>query len=152
LSGYEIQSTQGGVIILTAQLEIDSWKLESDYRPKTLNTFVKSDQSFIDMFSVSGQELCALQVELRVRRLRDSASKVVNRSRSKSEFGKHACSCHYSFKVIRLLNEETIEHELRTYSPPIIARISEGKVLLDLRTVFADQLPAIRAALATITK
>jgi L-seryl-tRNA(Ser) seleniumtransferase len=47
---------------------------------------------------------------------------------------------------------QEIEHELRNYSPPIIARISEGKVLLDLRTVFDDQLPAIRAALATISK
>jgi L-seryl-tRNA(Ser) seleniumtransferase len=47
---------------------------------------------------------------------------------------------------------QEIEHELRTYSPPIIARISEGKVLLDLRTVFDDQLPAIRAALTAITK
>ena len=45
---------------------------------------------------------------------------------------------------------QEIEHELRNYSPPIIARISEGKVLLDLRTVFDDQLPAIRAALAAI--
>ena len=45
---------------------------------------------------------------------------------------------------------QVIEHELRNYSPPIIARISNGKVLLDLRTVFDDQLPAIRAALATI--
>lgn len=47
---------------------------------------------------------------------------------------------------------QEIEQELRNYSPPIIARISEGKVLLDLRTVFDDQLPAIRAALATICK
>jgi L-seryl-tRNA(Ser) seleniumtransferase len=47
---------------------------------------------------------------------------------------------------------QDIEHELRSYSPPIIARISEGKVLLDLRTVFDDQFPAIRAALATICK
>src|SRR5215217_1581972 len=47
---------------------------------------------------------------------------------------------------------QEIEHELRNYSPPIIARISEGKVLLDLRTVFDDQLPAIRAALAAIRK
>jgi len=45
---------------------------------------------------------------------------------------------------------QEIEHELRNYSPPIIARISEGKVLLDLRTVFDDQLSAIRAALAAI--
>ena len=47
---------------------------------------------------------------------------------------------------------QEIEHELRNYSPPIIARISEGKVLIDLRTVFDDQLPAIRAALATVSK
>jgi L-seryl-tRNA(Ser) seleniumtransferase len=44
---------------------------------------------------------------------------------------------------------QEIEHQLRTSSPPIISRISEGKVLLDLRTVFVDQIPAIRAALAT---
>jgi len=47
---------------------------------------------------------------------------------------------------------QEIEHELRNYSPPIIARISEGKVLLDLRTVFEDQLPVLRAALAMIRK
>ena len=47
---------------------------------------------------------------------------------------------------------QDIEHELRHYSPPIIARISEGKVLLDLRTVFVDQLPTIRTALAEICK
>ena len=40
----------------------------------------------------------------------------------------------------------------RNLDDPIIARISEGKVLLDLRTVFDDQLPAIRSALATISK
>jgi L-seryl-tRNA(Ser) seleniumtransferase len=47
---------------------------------------------------------------------------------------------------------QDIEQELRHYSPPIITRISEGKVLLDLRTVFDDQLPVLRAALATIIK
>jgi L-seryl-tRNA(Ser) seleniumtransferase len=47
---------------------------------------------------------------------------------------------------------QQIEHELRESTPPIIARISEEKVLLDLRTVFEDQLPAIRAALLSISK
>jgi L-seryl-tRNA(Ser) seleniumtransferase len=47
---------------------------------------------------------------------------------------------------------QQIEHELRDSTPPIIARISEEKVLLDLRTVFEDQLPAIRAALLSISK
>jgi L-seryl-tRNA(Ser) seleniumtransferase len=34
---------------------------------------------------------------------------------------------------------QEIEAALRNCSPPIIARISDEKVLLDLRTVFADQ-------------
>jgi L-seryl-tRNA(Ser) seleniumtransferase len=45
---------------------------------------------------------------------------------------------------------QEIERQLRTASPPIIARISEGKVLLDLRTVFSDQLEALRNALKTV--
>jgi len=38
---------------------------------------------------------------------------------------------------------QEIEHQLRGSSPPIIARIAEGKVLLDLRTVFDSEIPAI---------
>lgn len=38
---------------------------------------------------------------------------------------------------------DEIEHYLRTSTPPIISRISEGKVLLDLRTVFEDEIPAV---------
>jgi L-seryl-tRNA(Ser) seleniumtransferase len=45
---------------------------------------------------------------------------------------------------------QEIEHQLRTSTPPIIARISESKVLLDLRTVFPDQLPALHEALKTL--
>ena len=42
---------------------------------------------------------------------------------------------------------QDIEHQLRTFSPPIISRISEGKVLLDLRTVFENHMPDILRAL-----
>ncbi len=45
---------------------------------------------------------------------------------------------------------QDIEHQLRTFTPPIISRISDGKVLLDLRTVFEDQLDALREALDRI--
>jgi L-seryl-tRNA(Ser) seleniumtransferase len=45
---------------------------------------------------------------------------------------------------------QDIEHQLRTSTPPIIARISEGKVLLDLRTIFPDQLSALHEALKTL--
>ena len=46
---------------------------------------------------------------------------------------------------------QEIEYELRRFSPPIISRISEGKVLLDLRTVFPDQLPAVLQALQQLS-
>jgi L-seryl-tRNA(Ser) seleniumtransferase len=45
---------------------------------------------------------------------------------------------------------QDIEHQLRTSSPPIIARISEGKVLLDLRTVFPDEIPILKEALRAL--
>ena len=46
---------------------------------------------------------------------------------------------------------QEIESELRQFSPPIISRISEGKVLLDLRTVFPDQLPTVLQALQQLS-
>lgn len=42
---------------------------------------------------------------------------------------------------------QEIETLLRNCSPPIIARISDEKVLLDLRTVFSDQEPSLVEAL-----
>ena len=45
---------------------------------------------------------------------------------------------------------QDIEHQLRTSTPPLIARISDGKVLLDLRTVFPDQLPALHRHLKSL--
>ena len=48
------------------------------------------------------------------------------------------------------LSAKEIERVLRSSTPPIISRISEGKVLLDLRTVLADELPELVAALKRI--
>jgi len=45
------------------------------------------------------------------------------------------------------MSAQEIERTLRNHSPAIIGRISEGKVLLDLRTVFPDELPELAAAL-----
>ena len=47
---------------------------------------------------------------------------------------------------------QEIEHQLRTSSPAIIARISEGRVLLDLRTVFPKEIVALRTALQNLQK
>ena len=48
------------------------------------------------------------------------------------------------------MTSQEIERALRTASPPVIGRISEGKVLLDLRTVFPDELPKLSHALKNI--
>lgn len=47
------------------------------------------------------------------------------------------------------MTAQEIERTLRSSSPPIIARISEGKVLLDLRTVFPDELAEVARALTS---
>jgi L-seryl-tRNA(Ser) seleniumtransferase len=45
---------------------------------------------------------------------------------------------------------DELSAQLRASDPPIIARVEQGRVLLDLRTVLADQDPAIAAALDRI--
>src|SRR5687767_2510088 len=45
---------------------------------------------------------------------------------------------------------QELEHRLRSCSPPIIARISEDRVLLDLRTVFSEEILVLRDALRAI--
>jgi len=48
------------------------------------------------------------------------------------------------------LSADELAARLRVSNPPIIARVEEGRVLLDLRTVFADQDSLILAALDRI--
>ncbi len=48
------------------------------------------------------------------------------------------------------LATEELAARLRASDPPIIARIEEGRVLLDLRTVFPEQEPTLIAALRTV--
>jgi L-seryl-tRNA(Ser) seleniumtransferase len=43
-----------------------------------------------------------------------------------------------------------LEQRLRKASPPVIARVAEHKVLLDLRTVFPEDFPALIAALKSL--
>jgi L-seryl-tRNA(Ser) seleniumtransferase len=57
-------------------------------------------------------------------------------------------------RVLRLscegLSADELAAQLRGLDPPIIARIEEGRVLLDLRTVFPEQDSAVAAALERI--
>jgi L-seryl-tRNA(Ser) seleniumtransferase len=48
------------------------------------------------------------------------------------------------------LSADDLASRLRTSDPPIIARVEEGRVLLDLRTVFPEQDAAVVAALNRI--
>jgi L-seryl-tRNA(Ser) seleniumtransferase len=48
------------------------------------------------------------------------------------------------------LSADELSARLRACDPPIIARVEQGRVLLDLRTVFADQDPMIAGALDRI--
>ncbi len=48
------------------------------------------------------------------------------------------------------LSAEELAARLRGSEPPIIARVEEGRVLLDLRTVFPEQDAAVAAALGSI--
>ena len=46
----------------------------------------------------------------------------------------------------RHLTPDTLSARLRASDPPIIARIGDDRVLLDPRTIFADQVEAVARA------
>jgi L-seryl-tRNA(Ser) seleniumtransferase len=50
------------------------------------------------------------------------------------------------------LSADELSQRLRASDPPIIARVEEGRVLLDLRTVFPEQDASLAAALAGIVR
>jgi L-seryl-tRNA(Ser) seleniumtransferase len=50
------------------------------------------------------------------------------------------------------LSADALAAQLRASDPPIIARVEQGRVLFDLRTVFADQDSMVAAALARIAQ
>ncbi|HEY7351542.1 MAG TPA: L-seryl-tRNA(Sec) selenium transferase [Terriglobales bacterium] len=50
----------------------------------------------------------------------------------------------------RTMSAETLSARLRFASPPVVARVEDGRVLLDLRTVFPEQDERVREILAGI--
>jgi L-seryl-tRNA(Ser) seleniumtransferase len=52
----------------------------------------------------------------------------------------------------RRFSPDEIEGQLRACEPPIISRVSEGKVLLDLRTVALSEEPDLRRAIAGLSR
>ncbi len=50
------------------------------------------------------------------------------------------------------LSADEVSARLRASNPPVIARVEEGRVLLDLRTVFPEQEQFVIAALQQLTR
>jgi L-seryl-tRNA(Ser) seleniumtransferase len=49
------------------------------------------------------------------------------------------------------LSADELSARLRASTPPVIARVEEGRVLLDLRTVFSEQDANVAAAIASLS-
>jgi L-seryl-tRNA(Ser) seleniumtransferase len=68
--------------------------------------------------------------------------------------GGSAPTTHPSTALIALthakLSADTLDRALRLSQPPVIARIGEGKLLIDLRTVAEDEEPDLLAALTAL--
>jgi L-seryl-tRNA(Ser) seleniumtransferase len=47
---------------------------------------------------------------------------------------------------------EQFSVQLRRHDPPIIARVQEGRVLLDFRTILEDDLPHLEHAVAALAQ
>jgi len=50
------------------------------------------------------------------------------------------------------LSADEISARLRAYDPPIMARVEDGRVLLDLRTVFPEQDEIVASALKRVAE
>jgi L-seryl-tRNA(Ser) seleniumtransferase len=49
------------------------------------------------------------------------------------------------------LSADELSARLRANNPPVIARVEEGRVLIDLRTVFSEQDANLATVLASLT-
>lgn len=101
--------------------------------------------------------LTAEEIEERARKLIDQVGATrlhLTLERGESAIGGGAGpTCNLPTTLVAIthpkMSAQEIERTLRNASPSIIARISEGKVLLDLRTVFPDEAPDLIRALTS---
>ena len=110
----------------------------------------QSEVPVIQMLSLTGEEL-RLRAQQLVEGLKPNDFEVSLLEGESALGGGAGPTSTFPTTLIAISHQEKsaqdIEHQLRNSSPPIISRISEGKVLLDLRTVFEDQIDAVREAL-----
>ena len=109
-----------------------------------------TDVPVIQMLSVSNDEIGARAKRL-IEQVGETALELTLQSGESAIGGGAGPTCNLPTTLVAIthprLTAQAIERALRSSSPPVIGRISEGKVLLDLRTVFPDELAQLAAAL-----
>ena len=132
----------------------------------TLLAYVKHDHDGIPMLRmmrVSKDEI-ARRAEKLVSRVKELTRQSGKTAKLKLELcdgesvigGGAAPSATLSTRLIAVahstLSADDLSNRLRASDPPIIARVEEGRVLLDLRTVFPEQDSVVAAVLASMTE
>ncbi len=122
----------------------------------TLLAYVRQDHNAIPalrMMRLTKQEL-ATRAEAVAKELRGTKCHVEFADGESVVGGGAAPGATLPTKLIAVsvagLSSEELAARLRSTEPPVIARIEEGRVLLDLRTVFPEQEAAIVAALGSL--
>lgn len=104
----------------------------------------------IQMLSATNEEIKARAQRL-IEQVGDTALALTLQPGESAIGGGAGPTCNLPTTLVAIthprLTAAEIERTFRSSSPPIIGRISEGKVLLDLRTVFTDELAELAAAL-----
>jgi L-seryl-tRNA(Ser) seleniumtransferase len=108
------------------------------------------------MICTSAEEICA-RAEAFVARLRNSGDLKCEIVAGKSiTGGGSAPAAELPTAILACTSgcysADELAERLRSSEPPVIARVEEGRVLLDLRTVFSEQEAELAAALARAAK
>jgi L-seryl-tRNA(Ser) seleniumtransferase len=128
----------------------------------TLLAYVKRDYDAIPTLKMMrltkqeiGQRAGSVAVQIRTSQLKSQSKLSVELIDGESVIGGGAAPSSVLPTLLLALScdglgADELAARLRTYDPSIIARVEQGRVLLDLRTVFEDQDPIIAAALERI--
>jgi len=124
----------------------------------TLLAYVKSDHDAIPalrMMRLSKEEI-GRRAEAIARRVQSSKLSVEVRDGESVLGGGAAPSATLATRVLAItcegLSADELSARLRAYDPPIIARVEDGRVLLDLRTVFPTQDEVVASALQRVAE
>jgi L-seryl-tRNA(Ser) seleniumtransferase len=124
----------------------------------TLLTYVKGDHDAIPalrMMRLSKEEI-GRRAEAVANRVQASALSVEVRDDESVIGGGAAPSATLPSRVLSItydgLSADELSSRLRNFDPPIIARVEDGRVLLDLRTVLPEQDDIVANALNRVTE